>query len=291
MTFLRKFLKVSGLSALMTILVGAGLASANVNVSGINNTTGAYSENITRILANRSWLIDWVNNMRTNNLFQSEISTGNNRLSENTTAFGFNTGNVDLTTTNGTPFANGIFDFGFGLGGTSLGNGFDDVTVSGGNAITGARSENINTIQADRNVRVQLTNNAVLNNNARIASNTGSNDVLRNTTVGDVYTGSVSGRVAFDNIGNTNPLSMVDFSGLRNGSVSADFSNFTTGFNSINDNALDVSSDVVIDLENNSQIENQFDAAVNTGGNDISENTTVGSVSTGSIVLDLSAMN
>jgi hypothetical protein len=289
MTFLRKLLRISSISAAIALLAGAGLASANVDVSGINDTTGAYSENITRILADRTWAIDWVNNMRTNNLVQSDISTGSNRMSENTTAFGFQTGGVDLTSSTGAPFANRVLDFGFGLNG--IGDNLDDVSVVGGNAITGARSENINTVQADRNLTIRLVNNAQINNTSRLAANTGSNDVSRNTTVGNVTTGDVSGRVAFDNGGNINPLSMFDFSGLNNGSVSADFRNGITGFSSVNNNTLDVSSEVNVDLQNNSVVDNQFDTVANTGGNDINENTTVGSVMTGNVVLDLSAAN
>lgn len=74
-------------------------------------------------------------------------------------------------------------------------------------------------------------------------------------------------------------------------SVNISGSNDTTGPNSENKNSWDVSSETNISIVNASDVENEFKADVQTGQNDIKNNTTVEDVSTGDINGDISVVN
>ena len=291
MVRLVNFLKSTAILGIASTTLGAGLAYAAVDFTSTNDTTGARSENFSRVLANRDWNIDWQDNSTIDNEVRSNISTGFNDLSRNTTAGGQSTGTIGLLSNLGGGLQNGLS--GFGLGNNIFGGGFStngNITATSSNAITGANSENTNIIDSSQNFRLNVDNQARVQNDSFMRLDTGNNRTNRNTTVGDVSTGEIVGMTNFSNGSVNNPLSNIDFSGLNTGTVSADFSNGTTGFNSTNENILDANSEVDINIENNSTIENDFEVWANTGGNDTNENTTVGDVTTGSVTIDMSAI-
>jgi len=288
MSLFRKVLRVSGFAAAIALVAGVGLAYADVNVDAENNTTGANSENITRILSNRSWIIDLEDNLRLDNRISAWLNTGENDIDRNTTV-GWgdpSTGDINVSADIMNPSVNdSFFDF-------NLGSWNEDIDVSGSNELTGANSRNINIVRANRTLRFDIENNARIDNDINLRLNTGENTTERNTTVGDVSTGNIDTSISIDNSSASNPLAMlsgIDLGG-SNG-ISADFQNDTTGFNSVNRNTLEANSRINVNLENNARISNDLDICANTGRNDISENTTVGNVSTGDITVDLSISN
>lgn len=288
MNLLKKFLRVSGFAAAVALIGGAGLAYADVNVSGGNDTTGASSENLTRIFTDRSWLVDFENNLRLDNRLFARLNTGENETGRNTTVGADpSTGSIYVSADlmNPSTDTGSIFDFGLGLGN-------DNIDVTGVNEVTGANSRNINEVRANKTFRLDVENNARINNTVDLALNTGNNEVERNTSVGDVMTGNIDASVSVDNAMASNPVAMLSGMDLANESdITADFSNGTTGFNSVNRNFIEANSRVNINLENNAQIDNSICVEANTGNNEINENTTVGEISTGDISVDLSIAN
>lgn len=271
----------------IALLAGVGFADASVNLDALNGTTGARSENITRVNADNSFWLDSINNMRARNNQNVTVDAGHNRLNENTTVLGQRIGDVNVDVAFSSPT---IANDGINLTGiNSAANGTVDFT--GSNLITGANSENRNTVNADRTTRINLENNARINNDSNLRLNTGNNRISRNTTVGDVTSGDVTATVSYDNSGSANLMSGINLGDLSQGDVSATFSNDTTGFNSENRNTLNADSRTNIRVENNSTVTNRLNANVNTGSNDVNENTTVGDVTTGDINLSFSAIN
>jgi len=288
MSPIKKFLRVSGFAAAIVLMTGVGLAYADVNVSSGNDTTGANSENWTRIFTDRSWISNLENNLRLNNDIFACLNTGENEIERNTVVGADpSTGDISVTADLLNPSSGfgSFFDFGFGMEN-------DNIDVTGMNEVTGAFSRNINDIRANNSFRLNVENNARIDNVLDLSLNTGRNEIMRNTEVGDVQTGSIDANVSIDNSMTSDPTSMLGGLDLSNGSdITADFSNGTTGFNSINENTLRADSSVNIDLENNAQIDNNFRVEANTGHNNIDENTVVGDVMTGDINVDLSVAN
>lgn len=283
MTRFQKFLRIFTVSGMAVLTSGIGMASANVDFSNFNNTTGARSENIGRISANRDWLVDWINNGRIQNDIQKFIRTGNNDVSQNTTVLGLQSGSVDVTSRFSAPLLNGAIDFG-------LGNLADEtITASSSNVLTGANSDNQNIINAQRSFTLRARNSAQIDNRASLDVTTGNNDASRNTSIGDVISGDVIGSIDFENGGMISPLTNLDLSGSSLGDISGSFANGTTGFGSENINVLNSDSNVEVSIENDSQVTNEFQIDANTGGNNIDENTLVGNVRSGDVTLDLRA--
>jgi hypothetical protein len=86
-----------------------------------------------------------------------------------------------------------------------------------------------------------------------------------------------------------NAFGTIDLGGLTNGEVNADFSNSTTGPKSENINRLEAETDLDLNLENKVDIDNDVDLDVESGNNEISENTLVGDIETGDVTVDLMA--
>jgi hypothetical protein len=163
------------------------------------------------------------------------------------------------------------------------------VDVSGENVETGANSDNVNRFDIDNDGDVRVDNTGNVNNSATADVDTGGNDQNRNTTSGDLETGSVDASTEWENVVNEG----AGLCGCPDGEVEidADFRNELTGFNSDNRNILDVDMDGDMRVENLANIANSLGLTANTGGNDQNQNTTAGDMTTGDVTLTSEIMN
>ena len=75
-----------------------------------------------------------------------------------------------------------------------------DVDSDFTNDTTGANSSNSNTVTVTDDIDVNIDNTANVDNTLDVTGDSGNNDVRRNTTVGDISTGSQSYNFTFTNI-------------------------------------------------------------------------------------------
>lgn len=168
---------------------------------------------------------------------------------------------------------------------TGAGSALAHIEVEGHNSITGSNSLNENTVDVEDDVDVDIENNADVDNDVDLDVTTGDNDVEDNTIVEGFATGDIEADIVFDswlNTGDDNDLESLAVSPLH---VDAVFGNDRTGSNSENTNDVDIDRDVDVDITNDADIDNDFDFDLNTGDNDIEDNTIVGDVRTGDVEL------
>lgn len=158
----------------------------DVDVDFSNGTTGADSENTNEVNVDNRMDVDIRNNATVNNRADLNVNTGNNNVSRNTTVGNVEGGDIDASISYMNVVNKNAASMNIGSGASN------SVSVSGGNTITGANSENTNEVTVSNRMNVDVRNNATMNNNFNISANTGSNTVSRNTTVDGVKTGNVS---------------------------------------------------------------------------------------------------
>lgn len=154
------------------------------------------------------------------------------------------------------------------------------------NEDTGADSDNVNDVDANRSISFTFTNTGSVDNDFDYDLNTGGNTVADNTTVGDIETGDITVEQEVENVVNQ----PVDLAGLEDALTSAGFDdasveiiNRNTGAGSTNTNDVTIDSTHDVTVTNTATATNTFALAVNTGDNDITDNTTVGDIRTGDI--------
>ena len=273
---------VAAVSAL-ALLGGAGSAWADVNVGGINDTTGADSVNLNDYTIDDEVELEVENEAEADNDVDLHADTGDNEIEENTTVGDFEGGDVDVAGSFVTELNAGMIQ----LDGLEMG----DVDADFMNGTTGADSYNSNTLDVDRDVEVEVENEAEVDNDFDIRVDTGDNEFERNTTVGDISTGDYSMDLNVETTANEGSGS-IDLGDLAGSSaLDASFENNTTGADSTNTNTVVLYSDVEVELENEAEVDNDLDIDVDTGDNEVERNTTVGDVSTGSVSIDFSFTN
>lgn len=158
------------------------------------------------------------------------------------------------------------------------------------NDTTGANSTNTNSVSATNTTNFSISSNGTVNNTVNITADTGNNTVTNNTTVGDVSTGDIEFDIAVDTT-----LNQIDPDSLQGFGQTSDFtitsSNHNTGANSTNDNTSSVTNTNNVSLSQNGTVNNTVTGNFSTGGNTISGNTTVGDISTGNIVGNVTINN
>lgn len=155
------------------------------------------------------------------------------------------------------------------------------------NDTTGANSSNSNTANHDANITINITNTGNVTNDVTVDLNTGGNNITDNTKVGDVKTGDVAFNATVEtqvNDVNVDLKGMAANSQLSMSSTNSITStNRNTGSGSTNSNTSNTTTNYNLDIQNNMNVVNSFDLAIDTGNNNISRNTTVGDITTGSI--------
>jgi hypothetical protein len=271
-------------SAALVLVAGISLAYAYVDFDSFNDLTGPNSENESLLEADRDIDVDVEDRFDINNDYDTDVISGENEVEENTFVGDIENGDVDVAiSTIGDNFFDG---FGFVLPDLSL----EDINVNAGNQITGPNSLNRNDIFANLDADINLENRINVDNDLDLDVVTGNNEIEQNTEVGDVQFGDVDVRADIGpGVDLNNAFGTIDLGGLTNGEVNADFSNSTTGPKSENINRLEAETDLDLNLENKVDIDNDVDLDVESGNNEISENTLVGDIETGDVTVDLMA--
>lgn len=165
---------------------------------------------------------------------------------------------------------------------------FARVNATSENELTGPFSNNINTWTLRDDFDLDILNDYYLSNDLDFRVNTGRNDFLNNTKIGDIRTGSVTGNFTVSSRNNnSNPIIMVG----NNENNSVRFENDTTGPNSQNINDATINSDRDIRISNRTYVNNDTDIRANTGENTIASNTCVGDVTTGDVRVSANVSN
>lgn len=183
--------KLAPLTLSLALLFGqAGVALADDSAS--NNTTGPGSSNSATIEEENSVNVNISNSASVNYNINLNLNTGNNTVSNNTTAGDLVSGDIDASIDLATDInqTNGICD------GCLAGLGGGNNTVSNEN--TGPKSKNDASISRRNRVDVDIDNDADVNYDLDIDANTGGNTCSNNTTVGDCRSGDIRIAVAID---------------------------------------------------------------------------------------------
>jgi hypothetical protein len=268
------------------------------DITSKNQLTGPQSlnKNITKI--NRDLNVKVLNVNHEDNYVDFYLNTGKNDLFKNTKVEDVSTGSINARVA-----LNNKSNVG-GTSGSTTGTSTQSV-LSGAasdpvlsNAITGPESANINKVALNTSRNLEIKNIADINNDVDINANTGKNDVMKNTVVGDVSTGNINVAGSINNVANSDQcITCPDLLGLFNGSgsgaanVSSDLSNSTTGPDSVNINKVKVNDYTNVEVKNIAHIDNNVDVYANTGHNDVVKNTVVGDVSTGNVSVDFAVTN
>ena len=156
------------------------------------------------------------------------------------------------------------------------------------NDTTGSNSDNTNKVDQVGSFSFTVSNNGSAENNIDLNLNTGDNSISNNTEVGDITTGDVSVDANVENSINQGEVTIPD---MGNGLTSVTSENSLTGANSENENKINIDYSTDIKIENISSAKNDFDLDLNTGRNQISGNTVVGDITTGSIKVSIGLIN
>lgn len=153
------------------------------------------------------------------------------------------------------------------------------------NTHTGANSKNENEVKYDNDGDVNVNNVGTATNAASATVKTGHNDQNMNTSGGDLETGTVDASTDWENVLNAGAGLCGCPVGDEDVTISADFSNDTTGYDSKNENTLDVDMDGDTSVNNIATIVNSLGLTADTGHNDQNKNTTAGDMETGDVTL------
>lgn len=170
------------------------------------------------------------------------------------------------------------------------GTAFASISVDGTNDTTGPYSENENEWNVENDFDLDIDNDADVDNDWNIEVNTGYNNLECNTVIEDISTGDISGMIEVSNTLNGGTVGLGDEI-LSLGDIDFDFENSLTGPNSENENEANIDSNVNVDINNDADLDNRLDVYLNTGRNDIENNTQVGDVKTGNIDLETRTIN
>lgn len=278
----RNMMRIAGLST--TLLAGsAGLAFAqSASFSGENSTTGASSENTNDNMINSSNSMNHAHMTDVFNGINARANTGGNMSNRNTEVGRVSSGAIRVMDNVSTEANNGHMSMSGMSKDMSLNTNFD-------NATTGANSENRNSVNVTNRNSTDMRSTANVRNTSNLNLNSGGNTANENTTLGGQSSGNVLGNVQFSN--KANPGGAMTSGTGESSSVSVSGGNSRTGFNSMNTNRTIVDNSVTTTVRNDANINNSIDINANTGGNDVSRNTTVGGVNSGDVSLDLTTSN
>lgn len=268
------FRALFGVSALALMLAATPVLAAEVDVTGENTVTGADSDNDNLFDVDNDIDVDLDNDGHVDNEADADVDTGHNDQNKNTEGGSLESGVIDAST----DWEN-VLNASAGL----VGDLDDGLAVSADfvNDTTGADSDNKNDLDVDHDIDIDIDNVAHIFNKLDFDANTGHNDQNKNTTAGDLNTGDISLDSVISNWANSDS-GLAAAQGLST-TVAVAAENHLTGFNSDNDNLVDVDNDFDLDVDNDAHIKNKIYVDANTGYNDQNKNTQGGSLTTGNI--------
>ncbi len=274
-----------GLAALtVTLMAGASLTQAAGTIRTGNDTTGASSDNDTRVTVANRTDVDASNVASATNVADADVTTGENDAIGNTgdgEVMGGNiTGRVRFTT-----------QLNAGSRSWSLPD-MGSMSVESGNETTGFNSENNSTVNLTESTDVDVTNRGTATNVVAGDLNTGDNRASRNTGDGMAASGDASVEASLSTDINANAgasLRAIGEGTMEMGDITA--TNRETGASSANDTRVNVSKTLSVTERNNATATNTVDLDINTGGNESNFNTGDGGVKTGDGSFDISVNN
>lgn len=258
-----------------------GNQDVTVDGDGSNDTTGYKSDNTNKQEVNLNGDTTLTNVANVLNSLYLKADTGDNEQNYNTMAGNLSSGDVMVDATISNEANTGGSASGASAGSTS-------VSFAGSNHLTGAESDNSNTQKVNQNGDVRVTNVAKIDNKIKVKADTGHNEQNKNTTAGDLSSGGVSVSTDISNVANTGSCNCV---GSHDTSVSADFSNDTTGYKSDNDNKQTVNENGDTTVTNTADVDNTLDVNANTGDNEQEKNTEGGDVQSGDVSINFNVSN
>ena len=178
---------IAALSLSLALLFSqAGLALAS---TAENSTTGPGSSNTAVVEEGQNVSVTISHTASVSYNINLTLNTGNNTMSNNTTASSLESGSVEATVSLATDInQGGVCDGCLPAGGSG--------THSASNSHTGPDSSNEARVEVKNNVEVDVTNKADVDYNLTLAANTGGNRCTDNTLVGDCRSGDI--RVGID---------------------------------------------------------------------------------------------
>lgn len=246
-------------------------------INASNGVTGPNSINKNDIDVDESTYIKVENEAVANNDFAIAADAGFGNITNNTSVGDIAGGDINGDLSVVTELNSGSVNL--------VADNNDDISVALGNCTTGPDSININKVNVDRRSMIKIENEAIANNNLDLAANTGANRIANNTCVGDISTGDIDVSASFDTTLNagagniTIPMSMPQ--------TSVNLSNGVTGPYSENKNVVDIDSENCVKIENEAEVNNDFNIDLNSGDNKVGHNTVVGDISTGDVSFSL----
>lgn len=163
-----------------------------------------------------------------------------------------------------------------------------NVFVGGGNNTTGFDSSNQNTWDINHQISVDINNTSTSANDQSFSVDTGHTDLLNNTKVGGIFGGDVFGDITVSNHLNNGDIQLMN---TDPGNIAFDLANGTTGFDSLNQNNVNVDVNNSAEINNTASISNALGLSLNTGNDHIGNNTVVGDVRTGDVNFSANVSN
>lgn len=155
----------------------------SVEVDASNEETGADSYNSNKVIVKNEGNTTLNNAANINNSINVKANTGGNDQNKNTTAGDIKTGDVEVKTD--------ILNVA-NTGSCCPSGGDTEVKADLSNKTTGYDSKNTNEVVVKDEGNTTVNNSANVSNNLEVEANTGKNEQEKNTSGGDVETGSVS---------------------------------------------------------------------------------------------------
>jgi hypothetical protein len=295
--------------------ISEGIVGSTTN--GANQITGESSNNQNTIDQNTNAVIDTTNTTRFDNNLTADVNTGRNTTNMNTSGGDLTSGSIvgainvinlansQLVANEGTLTQQKVGDSSQDI---ILGDPTSSNTVPlsaiilsdlagrssdlAKNTDTGANSNNETTIRKVGDTVIRTINDSTINNNLDVEANTGENQANLNTGLGSIVTGTVKLSVNVINFLNTYisaeqlGFAFIDIIGNLSGDIIAP-SNFGTGANSNNSNAINTTGSVRLTKESDAQVNNNIDADLETGHNSANGNTLGATISTGQADIDV----
>lgn len=155
-----------------------------------NQQTGADSVNTNTVTNTTELSATITNTAVVNNVFDFQLNTGGNTITNNTTVGDVSTGNIDVELVSETKVnevdpevLNNLLD--------QLGSN-PASSIQSTNSNTGANSQNNNQTTTSHTSNVQVTKTMNVTNSLSLDLNTGNNTIADNTTVGNISTGNIA---------------------------------------------------------------------------------------------------
>jgi hypothetical protein len=272
-----------------------------------NSNTGADSTNTNQANTSNSTSISQNNQATANTSVNAAVNTGGNASNQNTSVGDVQTGSINGSV-NIVNVQNSHFAAGSSVGAQSLDAGnADQISLAPisnradlSNSNTGAGSTNTNQVNGTNLVQINDDRSATANNLVQVQATTGSNTVNENSKAGNLQTGDVNLAANIFNVQNVDMPDTqlgIDVWSLNTTNpnlvivVPDSQSNANTGAGSSNSNSGSTNSSTDISVSRLADSNTGIQVNGQTGGNEESQNTQAGSITTGDVEVGGSVVN